>query len=375
MATAAASPRLALAHAPSTIIVPFHIRDGRVLLDISLNGGPQLPFILDTGGVVSLIRRDVAQAAGLQQVGTLRLETVGGYGGADPREGYEAKEVLIGGTARRRSMVFAGVDPQQIGLAASGSLDGEILTAYDSLLSFQESRWTIFSDGEPDRTGFTHVASAIRQPAKRGSPFLYVDAELDGQPLRLLVDTGAPRSVILQSDAAHRLGFLDEGRRWTPWRVRPGSAPGAIGRETRADRLVIAGQSFAGPIVSLRSNPPVAALADGLLGLGIIQRLDWIVDRATASLWIKPNGRKVAPQSYNRSGVLFAAEANAASVMEVGAGSPADRAGIIRGDRISAKDFSVLQQSLAGPAGTAVTLDVERDGTTKSVAFAIADFL
>lgn len=96
--------------------------------------------ILDTGGVVSLIRRDVAQAAGLQRIGTLRLETVGGYGGADPREGYEAKQILIGGTARRSAVIFAGVNPQQIGLAASGSLDGGILTAHDSLLSFAESR-------------------------------------------------------------------------------------------------------------------------------------------------------------------------------------------------------------------------------------------
>lgn len=215
----------------------------------------------------------------------------------------------------------------------------------------------------------------IRQPAKRGSPFLYVDAELDGQPLRLLVDTGAPRSVILQSNAARRLGFLDEGRRWTPWQVRPGAVPGAIGRETCADLLVIAGQSFSRPIVSLRSNAPVADLADGLLSLGIIQRLDWIVDRATASLWIKPNDRKVAPQSYNRSGILVDPAADGGGILEVGAGSPAGRAGIMEGDHIVDMTTPDIKHALAGPVGKAVTLDIDRDGATKSVSFELTDFL
>lgn len=375
VALAASMPRVAMGQAPSTVNIPLEIREGRVFLDVSLNGEQARPFILDTGGVVSLIRRDVAQAAALQQVGSLGLGTVGGYGGTDPREGYLAEQILIGGIARQKAVVFAGVAPQQIGFSASGSLDGEVLTSYNCLLSFAEMRWTVFLDGFPDRTGFTHISSDIRQPAKRGSPFLYVDAELDGKPVRLLVDTGAPRSIILQSNAAKRLGFLEDGRPWAPWRVRPGVVPGAIGREIRADRFDIGGQAFAKPIVSLRSNAPVVDLADGLLGLGIIQRLDWIIDRKSASLWVKRNDRRLPPQHYNRSGLLPIPEADGAIGVEVGTDSPAERAGIKAGDRIVGMPLSAIEQSLLGQAGKIVVLDVERGGISRRVTFALQDFL
>ena len=375
LAASALSPRIASAQRPSPVVVPFRIENGRVLFDIRLNGGPPLPFLLDTGGIVSLIRRDVAREARLTRIGSLRLGTVGGYGGLDPRDGYEASEIIIGGVARRSQVQFAGVDPQQISLGASGSLDGEVLTTYDSLLSFGDLRWTIFTDGLPDRTGFVRVRSQIRQPAKRGSPFLYVDAQLDGHPLRLLVDTGAPRSIILQSDAARRTGLMAEDRPWTPWRVRPGTVAGAIGRETRATDFTIAGQSFARPVVSLRSNAPVPDLADGLLGLGIIQRMDWIVDRKAADLSIKPNGREPPRQPYNHSGLLLDAAADGSIVAEVGFGSPAARAGIVPGDRIVGRSTQELEQATAGPIGKAVALDVARGGKVSRLTIVLEDFL
>ena len=371
----AVMPRAALSQQVSTVVVPLRFGNGRVLIDISLNGGPTLPFLLDTGGIISLIKRDVAREAGLTQLGVLRLGTVGGYGGLDPREGYEAREIVIGGIARRGPVQFAGVDPQQIGGGASGSIDGEVLTAYDSLLSFGDSRWTIFLAGLPDRTGFVRVSSSINQPAKRGSPFLYVDAELNGHPLRLLVDTGAPRSIILQSNAAKRTGLLNESRPWTPWRVRPGTLPGAVGRETRGDNFVIAGQSFSSPIVSLRSNPPNHDLADGLLGLGIIQRLDWVIDRKAGALWIKPNSRETPMQQYNRSGLWLDQEPAGASVADVGFGSPAARAGIKRGDHIVGSSYAALQQAIAGPVGRTIEFDIVRNGNTSRSTIVLADFL
>lgn len=375
LTAAVAAPRAALARPGDAITVPLRLAGGRVLMDISLDDGPAQSFLLDTGGIISLVRTDVALAARLTPIGTLNLGTIGGYGGSDPRPGFEARTIVIGGIARRGPVRFAAVDPRQLTLGAAGSLDGEVLTAYDSLLSFGEARWTIFVEGEADRTGFLPVPSTIAQPAKRGSPFLYVEGELDGHPVRLLVDTGAPRSIILQADAARRTGLLDERRSWTPWRVHPGTVPGAIGREVRADRFTIAGQRFDRPIVSLRSNTPVPALADGFLGLGIIERLDWIVDRKGARLWVRPNTRQPTTPPYNRSGLLLASDAKGAIVLAVGTGSPAAQAGVRPGDRVVGDVPVDRQGAITGPAGRKISVTLDRGGQQTPVAVTLTDFL
>ncbi len=374
LAAATAFPRAAAAQVVK-IDVPFRLEGGRILIDVALNGGPPLPFLLDTGGIVSLIRRDLATSAGLSPIGTLRLGSIGGYGGSAPRDGYVAREALIGGTARRRSVEFAAVDAAELRLGASGTIGDELLTTFDSVLDFGALKWSIYVDGGPDHTGFTRVPSTIRQPAGRGAPFLYVDVVLDDRPIRLLVDTGAPRSIILQSSAAKRVGLAGDDRPWAPWRVRPGKTPDAMGRATRADKLVIAGRTFARPLVNLRSGPPTTDLADGLLGLGIIQQLDWIVDRKPGALWVRSSGRDAPPDQYVRSGLGLERDAGGASVTQVAPNGPAARAGLKPGDRVVGPGIDALLREGPVLAGETARVQVMRDGRAETATLKLANYL
>lgn len=122
-------PRLAqAAGAPRVLTAPIALQGNRVLLSVVVNGGSPLLFVLDSGGVVGLIRDDVAKRLRLP---VLRQSTLGGAGGrARPlpalpaRFGRDRRGVAAAGdrTVRRgdhgvragRRRVAGGWDPDHL---------------------------------------------------------------------------------------------------------------------------------------------------------------------------------------------------------------------------------------------------------------------
>ena len=106
---------------------------------------------------------------------------------------------------------------------------------------------------------------AIRFPAAAGGHFI-VEADVDGTPVRFLVDTGASDVVLTPADAA-RLGFDVDGLNYSR---RYRTAAGVVfGAPVRLRRMSI------GPVTltDVRASVNRAAMRHSLLGMSFLGRL------------------------------------------------------------------------------------------------------
>jgi C-terminal processing protease CtpA/Prc len=111
---------------------------------------------------------------------------------------------------------------------------------------------------------------------------------------------------------------------------------------------------------------------DGLLGYSFLRRFRIAIDYPHRVLWFEPvpHTEDERPYEYSHVGLQIERRDGALTVVGVASGSPADRAGVRRGDEIAgidhtpAAELDVIRATrlLEGPPGSSVTLRVQRDG-------------
>ncbi len=346
------------------------VEDGRLWVGAQI-GDRALRFVVDTGAAGNFLRPDLAKALSLANVSS--GSAVSGVGGKSRVVGaVEARNVLIGGVVRQARMQFSTYDfGRGLGDDAAGLLAAGLVTAYDSdlLLGDTMATWRIWLDGRDGlpEGKLLEGASVAKRDAREASERIVATASIDGKSYRLLVDTGAPRSLLLFSRATVRSGLWDSPA-WSPNRVRGfGGAADRLVRITRATRLEFGPLVLKRPFITL-TDPRQGAFGDvdGIIGLPLITLLDWSLDAGTNRVWLTRNVRKASADAYGRSGLWLKREADGGgSVEAVGAGSPAAAARIQVGDR--APGFAALLAKINGPVGATVDFG----GKT----FVLADYL
>lgn len=345
------------------------VEDGRLWVGAQI-GDKALRFVVDTGAAGNFIRPEIAKSLGLTNISA--GGTVSGVGGKSSVVGaVEAKNVVIGGVVRQPRMQFSTYNVRIGGDDSAGLLAAGLVTAYDSdlLLGDTMATWRIWLDGRtsvPD--GKLLDGAMIRKKSEReASERIVVTAMIDGKPYRLMVDTGAPRSLLLFAKATVRSGLWDAPA-WAPQRLRGfGGAADRLARVTRATRLDFGPLALKRPFVTL-TDPGQAAFGDldGIIGLPLIMLFDWSIDPSRNRIWLKRNVRKPGADFYGRSGLWLKREADGSATVEaVGAGSPAAAAGVTVGTRVPG--FLSLLPRTNGEAGSTV----EIGGKT----VALADYL
>jgi clan AA aspartic protease (TIGR02281 family) len=112
---------------------------------------------------------------------------------------------------------------------------------------------------------------------------LAVDAEVNGERLRLLVDSGATH-VVLEPDAAARLGLLDAAG--AARLRRKGAAPPAGIERRTLDRVEVGAHGFEDVPARILHTFEDGVL-DGLLGLGAFGDRVWTLDYAAGRLYVE----------------------------------------------------------------------------------------
>jgi predicted aspartyl protease len=195
LAGAVAGPALADDVPPEAVVaaIPFGAatEPNRILLDLAPDGGRPFPLLLDTGASMSVLTPLAARNLGV----SVRR---------DKRDPYR-RDTRLG-----RDLLFL-VDTRSSDTGSKtgweyGLLGGEFLRHYVVEVDFT-MRVVRFLD--PDRF---RVPEAATQPEEAVVPIVLssnrpvVEVELDGRPLRLLVDTGAQPGLILSGAAARAIG-------------------------------------------------------------------------------------------------------------------------------------------------------------------------
>lgn len=371
---AAAWPGAARAAVPRVFRASVALEENRVLVAVGVAGkGPYL-FLIDTGGIVSLIHDSLAKTLKLQAIGHSRL---GGMGGSDIYPIYEARDFVIGGSLRQASVALVGTRELRFGNDIEGTLAAGILTVSDTDLDFDAGELRIYPDGRNERTGFTRIRSSIRRVSGRQeeSPFIFADVAVAGRGFDCLLDTGAPRGLALFANAARRSGLWDDSRPYAPMRPSGLGGQGPISRVVRAPSLALGGLAIERPLVTL--HPPgqqTEVVGDGVAGLALIRRFNLSIDAHARSLWVQPSRQPAPRESYGLSGLWLDRSGDGAEVTAVGTGSPAAEAGMQAGDRVIGQWQEVLRSIGRGP-GTPVRLDIDRKGVRRAISFTLRPFL
>lgn len=349
--TSLSLPALAQAGA---IVAPIRLEAGRVLIDAGINGRGPYPFAIDTGAVVSGIEEDIAKGLGLPVLRRVRLA-------GKVFDLYQARELTLGGAVRQADAVLFGLKGDLGG--AQGLLAAGLVTTFDSTLDFDRSEWRVYPGGLPDRTGLEVLASSIRQDeGANGSRRIGVEVLLDGQKLSLVVDTGLPKTLVLETQVGKRLGYWGETRPFAP-----ASSVGIAGPAPRPSRvfrggaLQIGGMTFDKPLVTVRDAPRMKQEYDGILGLPIIELMTLSVDTAKGALLARRNARARREERVSRTGLWVDEAPGGAKVSLVGKGGPAEAAGLKPGDRIKGPSFGAILRQLGADSGV-IELEVEGRG-------------
>lgn len=352
------------------IAVPVRLMNNRVLVDVTLNGTGPLSFVIDTGGMLSGVKQDLAARLNLKPQRFVRLN-----GANFPL--YEVGEVVYGGAIRQPRVALFGVT-SSMALGGDGLLAAGVVTAMDSRLEFENGIWRVFPDGAPPLPdGYQRLRSELTTNTEGLSLIPYADIAVNGRTQRALWDTGGPRPLSIHREAARSLGLLDPS---VPYAPIPFSGiqgrHSENGRMVRVSSITVGEHTYENVLAAIHpANTP--RHYDVLLGLPIIQTLDMAFDRASRSFAIRRNGLAVGNEPhYSRSGIWMEVARGRVRVADVGTGSPAAQAGVQVGDVLDG--VSALEDGvrlLAGPEGQAKELRLTRAGQSVTARFELKAYL
>lgn len=333
LATAAA---LAFAEAPARADVPADAVLGaldfgrapepnRILLDLAPEGARALPLWLDTGASFSVFTPLAARAAGV----SVRR---------DKRDPHRR------GTRLGRDLQFY-VDTRSSDTGARtgweyGLLGGNFLQDYVVEIDFTMRSVRFLDPARYEVPAVAAGAGEVVVPIALPMSRPVVEIELDGRPLRVLLDTGANVGLILSGAAARAVG-IDE--RSLPEAGTFGTTLGPMQvRLAEVETLAFGGLAV-GPLpafVSPRGWYNIAGETDSVVGYDVLSRFLVRIDYPRKRLWLRRESPAVPflgadYGSMRAAGVLVREDPlGEVVVLAVHAGGVAERRGVRRGDQL-----------------------------------------
>jgi hypothetical protein len=370
-----------------TVLLKFRNLEGAILLLASLRGGGRDTtgaMMLDTGAGYVALDRPLAVALGLvdpanpgseielshRPIRQLRLGT------------FQVEDVspilVIDGSVIRRV-----TDQPALGLIGQSILSDRVV-----VIDYPDESLALLPRTESAVLRRLFSSRAVVVPFRlEGDGKLLVEARVAksdahdfGPTLRLIVDTGATKTVFFEGSLTYS---VPEARSWP--RMRGLSAPTLLGSDaasmTRVPAIEIRGptarvieygmdaaliESELEGMLSRVVNEPIV----GLLGYSFLKHYRIAIDYPAHELWLDriAADRDARPFEYSHVGVQIERVEGDARVVGVVTGSPADRAGIavgdvvlaINGERAITRDILAASRRLEGRPGSRVTLTLRR---------------
>jgi predicted aspartyl protease len=281
---------LALAAPASAVPQPFELRDGQVVITVTING-KQLPALLDTGAPESLIETDLARELGVLRSQKMRMgcSTHGAAGGS-----------VACGSTNRKIVVDFGAGPISSRLrtyeaghafAAEGVrvvIGMDFLEALVVSLDFQ--RMAIDFQRSPDFT--PPQGEPLKLTLTQGGwGRITLPVSVAGARANLLLDTAASSAMHLDSAFVARTPVL---------KVLPVSSRRISGIDGIRDhdaivvpQVTLGGQAFESVRASsgsFRQFERGGNKMDGVVGIDLLKRFNLVMDFAGQRIWMTPNG-------------------------------------------------------------------------------------
>lgn len=309
--------------------VPFELfRENRIILNGSVNGN-ETPIILDSGAGVTTIDRDFAKKIGLKKGMSI---TAQGVGGVQQAELVQDVTVEVG-NLKLSGVSVAVIDldavEKAIGRPMPVILGRELFTNSVVGLDFDKRILTL-----SPAINFAAPAGATEVKLKREGTLHYLPISVDGQPpVEAALDLGNGGALSLSKEYHEKVPALAK----LPFAIGLSGGVGGLHETKRVTmpKVEIGGFTF--------SNVPtdLGSVADGPYqdranaGIQLFKQFHLTLDLGHDRLWLKPTGREPV-FTKDRAGMFLMLEDDHFNVMHVTPGSPAERAGLKKGDKLIA---------------------------------------
>jgi hypothetical protein len=322
----------------AAIEIPFTLEGGHIIIDAALDAGPPRPFMFDTGAR-NLITNDTAKALNVAVVSTARVAGIGpkvSFGGI-----VTVGRIAIGAIVLEQQKVIVTELPNVIADRGSrprlaGLIGSELLARYAVTIDYVRRVLILNSPGfRPPSAGFALPLGYAISPDGLSHPS--VRAELNGIAGEFSIDTGSGGQVFMsdQFQREHQ-PFADAGK---TLRFR---SPGGIGGRTNIRMgfgrgLSIGPATLTPPVITGSTDAGGARLAAsaGLLGNVILSQFLVTIDYQSGQAYFASVAGRKLPSTLHGTGlILDKPDHEAFEVLDVLAGSAAERAGLRAGDRI-----------------------------------------
>jgi hypothetical protein len=366
-------------HSFSYIMPPSHQvtvpAEGGLIFQMKVNGQGPFRTVFDTGAV------NVISAGFAHQLG-LKVEekpiSFGAIGGSVQAKTVHIDSLAIGDLTITDQIFYVLDIPADSGTPQM-LVGWEFMQVFAVRMDFQHNQLTFFDGKTYKHTGLSDSVPLLLHTHGNG---IDVMAKVDGIEGRFLVDSGnqtgtylssvfVEKNNLIQKLNAHVLGYNGRGF--------GGDSPPAY--LVRLHAFELGSLKINGPLTRLQtakdsSNDTLA----GNIGQDILDRFIVTVDCQHAMMYLEKQPDWDKPGTFNRSGMLVDFNQGSDEVKTVFPGSPAEVAGIKRGNRIltinGKKPSDDPNEPLfRQPIGTMLHLKVKRGDTSQTYDITLRDVL
>jgi hypothetical protein len=354
---------------PAGSVVPMQIVNNHVVVNVTLDGAGPFRFIVDSGSG-NLVDPAVARAIGAHVGGQVQLFGVGA--GTESGAVTRVHRVRIGAATftDQRFVVapahatFAAAEGPAIDGLIGRSIIGSGVTVFD-----YAARTLTFDAG--DAAVGAGGATVLPITTISGEP--HVPCTISGVAGSCAIDTGSRLNVTVLANFAKQFTSI------VPLTLSAigvdgyGIGGAAYGRLGRLESLTFGPLALTGILAdfSVQQHGAFASTRTSAnVGGGVLRRFTLAFDLAHRRIGMRADAGFAAPYAVDRSGLFLITREDAVAVLDVRPQTPADRAGILAGDRIlraqgrplPPQALPRLRALLEGPADTHVELTIARGG-------------
>ena len=351
--------------------IPFELfRGNRIFLKGSVNA-VETSMILDSGAGVTTLDLAFARKIGLKDG---QKVTAQGVGGAQDAELFQNVTVEAG-NLKLTGVTVVAIDLSQIEKAIGRPmpviLGREVFANSVAGIDFDRNLIT-FSPA----SGFVAPAGATEVALQREGTLHFIPIAVGGlPPVLAALDLGNGGAISLSKEYHEK----HSGFAALPYAIGMGGGVGGVHEMKRVTlpKVAVAGFEFSGVPTDLGSvaDGPYEGRAN--IGIQMLRPFKVTLDLGHDRLWLQRTDRPIAfPR--DRSGLFTLLEGDHFNILHVAPGSPADRAGLKKGDRIAAIDghrigpgfYNTAQANWSrAAAGTSVAV-TKGDGQTAKLVLA-----
>lgn len=362
---------------------PFRLINNHIYADVRVNGKGPFLFIFDTGGV-NLLTPPTAAELDLKVEGKMEAN---GAGSGHMEAGLAKVSALTLGDASVNNQVFMVLPLNQMsdveGLDETGMVGFETFRRFVTRIDYGTHTVTLIKPG-----AFDPKDAGTPIPIAFDGNTIEADASFDGIKGNFIIDTGNRNSITLNT---HFVAI--NGLRAKAGKGVDAVAGWGVGGPTRAfvsrgNVLSFDGYDIKGPVVEMSTDQAgafAAASLSGNIGAGILKRFVVTLDYGHSRMYLKPVAGTVADlDTYDRAGMWINASTKGFKVVDVTKGSPAETAGLMAGDIITAVDgtpaeeiklYDLRQRLRDDEPGTEIYFTVMRGSSAKMIEITLKNLI